>query len=109
MGQRCRANPLDRKPETARASAGNVERSSRGRMAARKGWYLELALAALLVILGVVSLAVGAAGLSVRDAFTGLIDGSGPAGIIVRDIRLPRVLLSLMIGATLGLAGAALQ
>src|SRR5947207_8747254 len=52
---------------------------------------------------------VGPAGLSPRAALGGLIDGSGPAGIIVRDIRLPRTLLALTIGATLGLSGAALQ
>ena len=31
------------------------------------------------------------------------------AGVIVRDIRLPRTLLAVLIGATYGLAGAALQ
>jgi iron complex transport system permease protein len=72
-------------------------------------WRLELALAALLVVLSIASLMVGAAGLSVREAIAGLVDGSGPPGIIVREIRLPRALLSLMIGATLGLSGAALQ
>src|SRR4030095_1289562 len=35
--------------------------------------------------------------------------GGGPAAIIVREIRLPRTLLAAMIGATLGLSGAALQ
>src|SRR5437588_9282505 len=52
---------------------------------------------------------VGPAGLSPRAALTGLISGDGPAGIIVRDIRLPRTLLAALIGATLGLSGAALQ
>src|SRR5690349_24272139 len=52
---------------------------------------------------------VGPAGLSPRAAVAGLFSGDGPAGIIVRDIRLPRTLLALTIGATLGLAGAALQ
>src|SRR5262249_60549271 len=52
---------------------------------------------------------VGPAGLSPRVALAGLSDGEGPAGIIVRSIRLPRTLLALLIGATFGLAGAALQ
>src|SRR6478752_9165212 len=52
---------------------------------------------------------VGPAGLSPRAAIAGLISGSGPAGIIVRDIRLPRTLLALLIGATFGPSGAALQ
>src|SRR5690349_23092660 len=52
---------------------------------------------------------VGPAGLSPRAAVAGLFSGDGPAGIIVRDIRLPRTLLAALIGATLGLSGAALQ
>ena len=73
------------------------------------GLRLNLALAALIVVLAVVSLMVGPAALSPREALGGLFDGDGAAGIIVRDIRLPRTLLALLIGATFGLAGAALQ
>jgi len=78
-------------------------------MAGRTFFWVNAALAALLVILAVVSLMVGPAGLSWRTALQGLFGGEGPAGIIVRDIRLPRTLLALAIGATLGLSGAALQ
>src|ERR1044071_2763563 len=63
-------------------------------------------LATLIVALGVLSLMVGPAGLSPRAAIAGLFSGDGPAGVIVRDIRLPRTLLAGLIGATLGLAGA---
>jgi iron complex transport system permease protein len=70
---------------------------------------LNLALAALIVVLMAVSLIVGPAGLSPRAAIAGLFSGEGPAGIVVRDIRLPRTLLAVLIGATLGLSGAALQ
>src|SRR5213080_92526 len=70
---------------------------------------IELALAALIVALAIVSLMVGPAGLAPKAALTALFDGEGPAGIIVRDIRLPRTLLAGLIGATLGLSGAALQ
>jgi iron complex transport system permease protein len=70
---------------------------------------LCLTLAALLVALALVSLIAGQAGLSAGEALRGLIDGQGPAGLIVREIRLPRTVLALTIGATLGLAGAALQ
>jgi iron complex transport system permease protein len=63
----------------------------------------------LLAVLLVASLMVGPAALSPRAALTALFDGDGPAAIIVRDIRLPRTLLAVLIGATLGLAGAALQ
>ena len=78
-------------------------------LARRRGWRLEAALIALIAGLGMLSLIVGPAGLSPRAALAGLIGGEGPAGIIVREIRLPRTLLALLIGATLGLSGAALQ
>ena len=70
---------------------------------------LSLALVALIVALMVLSLIVGPAGLSPRAALAGLFSGDGPAGIVVRDIRLPRTLLAVLIGATLGLSGVALQ
>ncbi|MFL6799668.1 MAG: FecCD family ABC transporter permease [Xanthobacteraceae bacterium] len=70
---------------------------------------LETALVVLLVALFVLSLMVGPAALSPRAALAGLLDGQGAAGIIVREIRLPRTALALLLGATLGLSGAALQ
>jgi iron complex transport system permease protein len=73
------------------------------------GARISIALAALLVVLALVSLAVGPAGLSLRATLAGLIDGQGIAGVIVREIRLPRTFLALTIGATFGLAGASLQ
>src|SRR4030088_1348896 len=76
---------------------------------ARNGFRLNLALIALVIVLAILSLMVGPAGLSPKAALAGLFDGEGAAGIIVRDIRLPRTLLPLLIGATLGLSGAALQ
>lgn len=70
---------------------------------------LNAALLALTLALMLLSLMVGPAGLSPRAALAALFSGDGPAGIIVRDIRLPRTLLAALIGATLGLSGAALQ
>ena len=74
-----------------------------------RGLRLIAALAAVIVVLAILSLMVGPAALSPHTALIGLIDGEGAAGIIVRSIRLPRTLLALLIGATFGLAGAALQ
>ena len=70
---------------------------------------LNLALVATIIVLMMLSLMIGPAGLSPRAALAGLFSGDGPAGIVVRDIRLPRTLLAVLIGATLGLSGAALQ
>ncbi|MBL8568931.1 MAG: iron ABC transporter permease [Phreatobacter sp.] len=52
---------------------------------------------------------VGPVWLPPFDVLYALAGGDTTAGIIVHDIRLPRTILALMIGATLGLAGAALQ
>jgi iron complex transport system permease protein len=76
---------------------------------ARNDLALALALAALVALLMLLSLMVGPAGLSPKAALAGLIDGEGTAGLIVREIRLPRTLLAALIGASFGLAGAALQ
>ena len=70
---------------------------------------LIVGLVAIIVVLAILSLMVGPAALSPRAALAGLFDGEGVPGIIVRSIRLPRTLLALLIGATFGLAGAALQ
>jgi iron complex transport system permease protein len=78
-------------------------------MHATYGFRLSLALAGLVVALAVLSLMVGPAGLSPRDVVAALFGADGISGLIVREIRLPRTLLAGLIGATFGLAGAALQ
>ncbi|MCZ6446646.1 MAG: iron ABC transporter permease [Alphaproteobacteria bacterium] len=70
-------------------------------------------LAALALALGIVfvlSLGFGPADISTIDALAALA-GSGPepTRVIVMELRLPRALLGTMVGATLGLSGAALQ
>ena len=70
---------------------------------------LIIGLIASIVVLAILSLMVGPSGLSPRAALAGLLDGEGAPGLIVRSIRLPRTVLALLIGATFGLAGAALQ
>ena len=66
-------------------------------------------LAALLFLVGIASLAIGTSNLTVAEALRGLLQGSGVEGLIMRDIRLPRLLLSLSIGGMLGISGAAMQ
>jgi iron complex transport system permease protein len=68
------------------------------------------ALAALVALLALISLGIGPVRLSplvVAEALFG--SGSEVSQVIVREIRLPRTLLALAIGAILGLSGAALQ
>ncbi|MEO0994670.1 MAG: iron ABC transporter permease, partial [Pseudomonadota bacterium] len=72
---------------------------------------LLIALLSLLVAgLFAASLLVGPAGLGVGESLAALLAGEGEAAVLVmREIRLPRAILGLLIGATLGLSGAALQ
>lgn len=67
-------------------------------------------LSALVLVLFMASLLIGPAGLGLQESLRALITGKGEAVVLVmRDIRLPRALLGLMIGAVLGLSGAAMQ
>ena len=64
----------------------------------------------LLFISSVFALHVGMAEISVWQAWRDLWgDERSLAEVVVWDIRLPRVLLALLVGATLGMAGAAMQ
>ena len=64
----------------------------------------------LVVLLFLGSLLIGPAGLDPIGSLDALIIGDkGMLTMIMREIRLPRALLGLMIGLSLGLAGAAMQ
>src|SRR3954454_18952048 len=79
-------------------------------MAARRRASVMAGLVVLVVLLVLLSLGIGPVRLSpptVIDALFG--GGSDVQQVIVREIRLPRVILGLAIGAMLGLSGAALQ
>lgn len=68
------------------------------------------ALALLCAGLFLVSLGIGPVALSPAEVIRALVGAAGdPARVIVLEIRLPRALLGLGIGATLGLSGAAMQ
>lgn len=71
---------------------------------------LIISLISLLFISSVFALHVGMAEISVWQAWRDLwVDERSLAEVVVWDIRLPRVLLALLVGATLGMAGAAMQ
>lgn len=83
---------------------------ARERRPTQAAWALPATLALLTLLLAGVSLAVGPAHIDVLPALRGLFDADPPvASIILAESRLPRTLLGLMVGATLGLSGAALQ
>lgn len=58
----------------------------------------------------VLSLTVGPAAIAFGDSLRALFsDKADAVALIMQEVRLPRAILGLMIGATLGLSGAALQ
>jgi iron complex transport system permease protein len=59
--------------------------------------------------LACVSFLIGPARIDPGRLFAGLVSSHGAAGVIAREIRLPRALLALFVGAALGASGAALQ
>lgn len=71
---------------------------------------LYLILTALVLVMFVAALVIGPAGVGPWESLRALILGDrGPLSLVMREIRLPRALLAVMIGAALGLAGAAMQ
>jgi iron complex transport system permease protein len=67
-------------------------------------------MSALVAVLFMLSLLTGPAGFGPGESLTALLTGRGEAvTLVMREIRLPRALLAVMVGASLGLSGAALQ
>ena len=75
----------------------------------RRDARLLVVLAALVAALALASLLTGPAGAGPRAGLQALWTGEGPLGIVLREIRAPRTVLAIMVGASLGLSGAALQ
>lgn len=64
----------------------------------------------LVAALATASLLIGPAGLGVGESLSALVAGDGgPLTLVMREIRLPRMILAVMIGGSLGMAGAAMQ
>jgi iron complex transport system permease protein len=72
-----------------------------------------VAFAAMLGVVAIVSLRLGATDVSLHDAWAALVDPSRRAGSIAYEIvfqqRLPRIVLGALVGCGLGLAGTAFQ
>ena len=75
----------------------------------RRGRRVIVVLAVLATGLALAGLLLGPLPLSPWQVLTGLIGGDERLALIVLEIRLPRVVLGWMVGASLGLSGAALQ
>ncbi len=68
------------------------------------------ALALLTASLFCASLLIGPAALGLGESLHALLTGEGgPVVLVMQEIRLPRAILGLLVGAALGLSGAAMQ
>ena len=82
--------------------------------APRRVWTLAAGLGVVAVALFAASLGIGRAPVTLLDLLLTPgpavdPDAAGIAAIVLTEIRLPRAILALMVGAALGLSGAALQ
>jgi iron complex transport system permease protein len=68
-----------------------------------------LALATLMLGVAIAAVLGGSVTLRLADVIAALGSADGEAALIVRELRLPRVLLSLSVGAALAVAGCAYQ
>ena len=72
------------------------------------GWQV-LGWTALAMLLAIVHIAWGPVDVPAGELWNALIDGEGRNGVLVREVRLPRVLTAAGAGAALALCGLALQ
>lgn len=70
---------------------------------------LNAILLSLLLVSVLFSLTVGPVPIAVKDVLRAFLVEIEPSTVIVEQIRLPRVVLALLVGASLGMSGAALQ
>lgn len=73
-------------------------------------WLVLLGLLLILCAAAVFSISVGSSGLSIPQVLAALVGrGSGQTGTIVWNIRMPRVVTGMVVGAALALAGCVMQ
>lgn len=75
----------------------------------KKNYVKFLAISVLFFLMVVVAIAVGSISVSFSDIGNALFGSSGGKAGIVRDIRIPRVIMGMLVGANLSVAGVLLQ
>jgi iron complex transport system permease protein len=73
-------------------------------------WLVGLALLALVLVLAIVAIAVGTRWIPLDEVLSGLVgQGERATNLTVQRFRLPRAVVGVLVGMTLGLAGALVQ
>ena len=99
-----RSAPGDARVRVLRLAGGRVSLRWRPRTLA-----VGAALAGLAAVLVLVALVLGDFPLTLREVLGALLGADGSAGVVVRDLRLPRALAALGVGAALAVSGALFQ
>lgn len=87
-----------------------IEQDTSSAAARRRRTTGLIILAAALVLVALMSIAVGARPLTFAEIFHALFSATGTdTDVIVRSLRLPRTVLGLVVGIALGVAGALIQ
>ncbi|HET6860602.1 MAG TPA: iron chelate uptake ABC transporter family permease subunit, partial [Streptomyces sp.] len=98
---------VDSPPEQSAVQA-EQDPAPRRRHAMRAGGLL-LSLGVLVLVV-IASIAIGAKPVPLDDVWHALFHATGAGNdVIVRDVRVPRTVLGVLVGAALGLSGAVMQ
>lgn len=91
-------------------AAGSTALDTARRFTPARALTIGAGLLGLLILVGAVSVLVGSSGIGLRE-LPALLAGraSAEARVIITEVRLPRVLLAMAVGAALSASGAALQ
>lgn len=91
------------------SSPSDTDASSR-RQVPRRGAVVPAALLVLLVVAVLASLCLGARWIGVPDIAAALMGrDAGSAGVVIRELRVPRTVIGLLVGSALGIAGVVMQ
>lgn len=98
------------------ATGKSVTTRKRDRLTARRLASVLIVLGVLLVVFALIAVGVGSEKIEpatilkiIATKIAGSASGTGPEQTIIADVRLPRVLMAIVVGAALGVAGAAYQ
>lgn len=76
----------------------------------RRALRVSLVLAAVLIVVGAVSLTLGAAGVAPADVLAALVGRADRlTSFVILELRLPRLVAGALVGACLGMSGALIQ
>ncbi|MFA6011731.1 MAG: iron ABC transporter permease [Desulfobacteraceae bacterium] len=75
----------------------------------RRKWLISLVLCAVLAATALVALSTGSSALGLADLYPALTDSGHPAHAIVTQLRLPRIVMAILVGFGLSLAGVVFQ